>query len=214
MKTYVAVATVSGKAYYLIVDALRKMNIPFVSLVPDEPVPIEIKAVITTEKEKPMIHHETVIVYPDGAEPEKVVNEALRVAEGKERYRRVVIGVDPGDVFGLAVLADGKVIETCNCFSGREVLDAIENVLSRFQGLQTASVSVKIGDGVPVRKEELLTVLDETLPPNVVLESVSEAGTNRHLRGAKHRRGLRDIAAAIKIAGRNGRIFQRGRRND
>ena len=39
MKEKVAVATVQGKAYFLIVNALREQNIPFVSLVPGQSVP-------------------------------------------------------------------------------------------------------------------------------------------------------------------------------
>jgi hypothetical protein len=41
------------------------------------------------------------------------------------------------------------------------------------------------------------------------LEVVSEAGTNRPLKNNKHRRGLRDIASAIRIAGRAGHIYPR-----
>ena len=52
MKEKVAVATVEGKAYFLIVNQLRERNIPFVSLVPGDSVPAEVKVVITTEKEK------------------------------------------------------------------------------------------------------------------------------------------------------------------
>jgi hypothetical protein len=48
------------------------------------------------------------------------------------------------------------------------------------------------------------------LPSNVVLESVSEVGTNRYLSQTKHRRGLRDIVSAIRIAGREGNRFERG----
>jgi hypothetical protein len=62
---------------------------------------------------------------------------------------------------------------------------------------------------MPKYKEELLSALDITLPQNVVLEYVGEAGTSRTLDEAKHRRGLRDIVSAIKIAGRNGHTFQR-----
>jgi len=68
---------------------------------------------------------------------------------------------------------------------------------------------VKVGDGVPAYKENLLRVLDNALPSSVVLESVSEAGTNRYLSETKHRRGLRDIVSAIRIAGRNGHTFSR-----
>lgn len=209
MKARIAVATVSGKAYYLIVNELKRKNIPFLSLTPNEPVPLEINVVITTEEESSLIKHENVLVYKDGMEPELLVNEALQIVQGKKSYEKIVIGVDPGEVFGLAVLADGKVIETGNCFSPEEISKRIADILKRFKSSPTASVSVKIGDGVPKYREKLLRVLDEALPSNVVLESVSEAGTNRYVSETKHRRGLRDIVSAIKIAGRNGHRLPR-----
>lgn len=209
MKADIAVATVSGKAYYLIVNELRKRNIPFLSLTPNEPIPVEIKVVITTEKEKPLIKHEKVLVYKDGANPEATVSDALQIIQGKENFQKLVIGVDPGEVLGLAVLADGKVIETQNCFSVGETIEKIKNILSNLENAPITSVSVKVGDGVPAYKEELLIALDNALPQNITLESVSEAGTSRNLDENKHRRGLRDIVSAIRIAGRNGRIFQR-----
>ncbi|HEY4675454.1 MAG TPA: hypothetical protein VIH48_05320 [Candidatus Bathyarchaeia archaeon] len=208
MRPKIAVVTVSGKAYYLIVNELKRKNTPFLSLVPNEPVPMEIQVVITTEQEKHLINHENVLAYKDGAEPESVINEALQIIQGKQHYEKIVIGVDPGEVFGLAVLADGKVVETENCFSFEETLEKIAKILKNLGSLAT-SVSVKIGDGVPAYKEKLLGALDIALPSSVVLESVSEAGTNSSLSESKHRRGLRDIVSAIKIAGRNGHQFTR-----
>ncbi len=38
MKEKVAVATVEGKTYFLIVNQLRERNIPFVSLVPGDQI--------------------------------------------------------------------------------------------------------------------------------------------------------------------------------
>ena len=43
MKAKIAVATVSGKAYYLIVSELKKKNVPFLSLTPNERIPMEVK---------------------------------------------------------------------------------------------------------------------------------------------------------------------------
>jgi len=209
MKAKIAVATVSGKAYYLVVNELKRKSIPFLSLTPSEPIPIEIKVVITTKEEQPLINHEKILVYQDETASEALINEALQIVQGKEFYEKIIIGVDPGEVFGLAVLADGKVIETENCFSVKEALDKILNILRNLEKTPVTSVSVKVGDGVPTYKEKLLQVLDSTLPSNVILESVSEAGTNRHLNETKHRRGLRDIVSAIKIAGRNGHKFPR-----
>jgi hypothetical protein len=52
MKEKVAVATVQGKAYFLIANQLKNQAIPFISLVPGESVPAKISVVITTEREK------------------------------------------------------------------------------------------------------------------------------------------------------------------
>lgn len=207
MKAKVAVATVSGKAYFLIVNKLKERNIPFISLVPGETVPTEVKAVITTDKEKHLINHEKILVYNSETEPDTVVNEVMKILQGKEVYEKIVIGVDPGEVFGLAVIADGKVNETGNCFSIQEALTKISSVIKNVDFSSTA-VSIKIGSGVPAYKD-LLETLDAALPPEVVLEVVSEAGTNRTLNHNKHRRGLRDIASAIRIAGRAGYTYPR-----
>ncbi len=207
MKAKVAVATVSGKAYFLIVNKLKERNIPFISLVPGETVPTEVKAVITTEKEKSKINHEKILVYDSETEPDSLVNEVMKILQGKEAYEKIVIGVDPGDVFGLAVIADGKVNETGNCFSTQEALTKISSVIKNVDVSSTV-VTIKIGNGVPAYKE-LLEASDRALPPQVVLEVVSEAGTNRALNHNKHRRGLRDIASAICIAGRAGHVYPR-----
>jgi len=213
MKAEVAVATVSGKAYYLIVDALKARNVPFISIKPGENVPVGIKVVITTDREQQLVDHERTLVYREGVEPETLVSRALQISQGKEYFERIVVGVDPGEVFGVAVLADGKIVETYNCFSIDEALRRIRSIVEN-SSTHAASVSVKIGDGVPDCKERLLHVLDECLALNVMLESVGEAGTNRCGDEAKHRRGLRDIVSAIKIAGRNGRKYQRGKTNE
>jgi hypothetical protein len=209
MKEKVAVVTVSGKTYYLIVNELKRKDVPFLSLTPYEPIPIEIKVVITTEEEKHLVRHEKVLAFKEGMEPELLVNEALKIIRGKESIERIIIGVDPGEIFGLAVLADGKVIETENCFSVEETLAKIEGIVKNLASSPAVSVSVKIGDGVRECKERLLHILDKALPSSVVLESVSEAGTSSSLNEAKHRRGLRDIVSAIQIAGRSGYRFQR-----
>jgi hypothetical protein len=209
MKANTAVATVSGKAYYLIVNELRKRNIPFLSLTPNEPIPIEVKVVLTTEKEKHLINHEKILVYNEDTDVEAMINNALQTVQGRENCERLIIGIDPGETLGLAVLADGKVIETETCSSVGEAMEKVRSIIRNFENTLASSISVKVGDGVPSYKRELLQALDDILPHSVVLESVSEAGTSRHQNKTKNRRGLRDIVSAIRIAGRNGHAFQR-----
>ena len=214
MKASIAVATVSGKAYYLIVDELKKRHVPFLSLIPQEPIPVEVKVVLTTEKEKHLIDHEKILVCNEDTDVEAMIVNALQTVQGKENCEKLVIGIDPGKVLGLAVLADGKVIRTETCSSMPEVIDKVKNIISSFDRLPVASISVKVGDGVPSYKKELLQSLDEVLPQNIRLESVSESGTSRFQKETKNRRGLRDIVSAIKIAGRNGHTYQRRRQNE
>jgi len=212
MKAKMAIATASGKAYFLIVNELKEKNIRFLSLIPGDPVPAEVKVVITTEKEKHLINHEKILAYDESKAPSIMINEAVKILQGKELYEKITIGIDPGEVFGLAVVADGKITETENCFSIQEALSKIRNIIKNTDTCET-KVSVKIGNGVPAFKQ-LLEELDSVLPLEVVLELVSEAGTNRHISENKQRRGLRDIVSAIRIAGRAGSIYLREKRHE
>ena len=207
MKEKVAVATVQGKAYFLIVNGLKEQNIPFISLVPGESVPDKILVVITTEQEKQLVHNDKILVFHGEDRIEGLVDEVKKVLLGKQDFEKIVVGLDPGVAIGLVALGDGKVIEEGNCFSTEEVITSILKIL-RNVNFAVTRVSVKIGNGVPVYKE-LLKDLDDSLPAEVVLEVVGEAGTNKPLKENKHSRGVRHISSAKVIAGRSGKIVPR-----
>jgi hypothetical protein len=206
MKGRVAVATVQGKAYYLLVNALREQGIGFYSLMPGQSIPSRAKLVITTEQEKAKVDYPKVLVFHgQESELDVLVLEVKKVLLGKEAYDQIVVGIDPGIVNGLAVLADGKLIEQANCSSSRELVNSILKIL-RSVNFTDTGVTVKIGNGVPVYRE-ILHDLDEALPMQVNLEVVVEAGTNRPM--IMHSRKVRHISSAIRIAGRNGRLLAR-----
>jgi hypothetical protein len=205
----VAVATVQGKTYFLIVNKLKEQKIPFISLVPGESVPAKILMVITTEREKHLVSHQKILVLHYKDELDRLVEQVEVLLLGKEEYKKIVIGVDPGVAVGLVALADGKVIEEGNCFSTKELIDSILKII-RNVDFEVTNVSINMGNGVPVYKE-LLEGLDSALPPQVVLEVVSEAGTNKPLKENKHSRGVRHINSAKRIAGRVGNIIPRSK---
>ncbi|HSV50462.1 MAG TPA: hypothetical protein VLH35_09095 [Candidatus Acidoferrales bacterium] len=205
MKGKVAIATVQGKTYYLIVNALRECDIGFFSLIPGEHVPTRAKLVITTEDEKEKVNYKKILVFHEESELDSLILEVKKTLLGKETYEKIVIGIDPGEWIGLAVLADGKVIEEGNCYSSRELVNAILKIV-KIVNFSVTGVTVKIGDGVPVYKE-LLHALDEVLPLEVALEVVGEAGTNWPLK--MHSRKIRHISSAIRIAGRTGQLLTR-----
>ncbi len=91
---------------------------------------------------------------------------------GKDAFRKIVFGVDPGATVGAVTVSDGKVIEEGNCFSTKEVIDRIFKTIRNVE-FSATYVAVKIGNRVTVYKE-LLEGLNGALPPQVVLEAVSE----------------------------------------
>ena len=177
------------------------------SLIPGEPIRTEIRAVITSREEKHLILHHKILIYSTETDPEILGSEVVKILRGKEIYETVTMGIDPGEVFGFAVIADGSVIDTENCFSSKEILNKIKKAMRTIDASKS-TVMIKIGSGVPIYKEVLET-LDKALPTQVTLEIVSEAGTNRYTREVKNRRGLRHIVSAMRIAGRTGYIYPR-----
>lgn len=207
MKAKIALATVSGKVYYLLVNELKRRDLPFLSLRPIDKIPLDIKVVITTEKERGLIEHSNVLVFKDGQDPSTVVDEAVQIVKGKRGYEKLVIGVDPGKTFGVAIIGDGNVLDTSSCSSLEEIVSFILRALDK----SSASVNiVRIGDGAPDYTTELIHSLDEALSKDVTMEIVSEAGTSHFVGEPAQRRGLRDAMSAIKIAERKGRVLHRG----
>jgi len=206
MKAKIAVATLSGKAYYLLVNELKARGLDFLSLTPNDNIPLEIEVVITTSKERHLINHPRIIAYEIEQNPSEVVEEAIRTLRGKKTQEIITVGIDPGKTFGLAVLSDGDVLETATCSSQEETVGMIINALSK---LQAAAQIVKVGKGAPQVAVELLSALDEALPENISIEVVSEAGTSRFIGENLHKRGLRDALSAVKIAERRGQPYQR-----
>jgi len=206
MKTRIAVATVNGRAYYELVNELQRKRLPFLSLKPWDPVPLNIKVVLTTKKESSQISHPNIIRLEQESNPKSVVDEANLIISGKQGYEKIVIGVDPGKTCGIAILGDNKVLESLVASNIEEAVHHIVDILKRFPA---EARLVRVGDGSPEYTETLLSSLDKTLPEETLVEIVSETGTSRLANTSVNRRVLRDAVSAIKIAGRNGRVFSR-----
>jgi len=206
MEAKIAVATVSGKAYYFLVNELKARGIDFLSLTPYEPVPLTVEVVITTEKEREFIKHPKVLVYQEHTSPAVVLDEAAKLIRGKKTFEAITVGVDPGKTFGVATLSDGNVLETLTCASLEETVKVVAEIFSKHQ---SAVRVVRVGNLAPSCTAELLLLLDETLPRDVTMEVVREAGTSRMGSQTVHKRPARHAVAAVKIAERRGQAYKR-----
>ena len=188
--------TVSGKAYYWLVNELNRRRIPFLSLIPGEVIPPSIKVVITTRDESRLVNHPSVLIYTPDEEPSKIVDEALRIIKNKKTYEELVIGVDPGKTFGVAVLGDGNILEKKERLTLEMAVDAVLTAISRHPA---RTRKIKIGDGMPETAEEVASRFQVAAPENTIIEIVSEAGTS-NIRGDGSRRKISDADAAVNIA--------------
>jgi len=206
MKAKIAVATVKGRAYYKLVKELKERNLPFLSIVPGEPIPSTIKVVLTTPEETSLIEHVNVLTFHDEMEPSAIVNEAIRIIHGKKVYNELTIGVDPGKTFGVAVLGDGEVLKAED---GLTLERAIDMILTSLKENPSKNQTIRIGGGVTTLAEEIFRRLSRALPDNVSLEIVDEEGTSR-LREEGYKK-ISDADSAIKIAEKKGGIRYRRR---
>jgi hypothetical protein len=201
----IAVATTSGRAYYQLVSELKRRHIPFLSLIPGDPIPLSVKVAITTEKEKEDVGEINVLIYHERHDPSIVVEKSIQLVHGKRRYKDVIFGVDPGKSFGLAVIADGFTLETETFTSEIEVT---ENILDHVKRLACDRIIVKVGCGAVLYRGRLLRLLKGRLPIDVILEVVEEAKTTQNAKKLKQK-GSKDALSAIGIAMRNGREVKR-----
>lgn len=202
----IAVVTADGKAYYLLVSELRRRKVSFIVVNPGEALPLSIAVAITTESEKRLVNHSTVLTYDAETDPSGVVEEALQIARGKHRYRSLVIGVDPGKDLGIAAVGDGEVLDTA-VISGEE--DAAAEVLSMLKRFESDLKVVKIGSGAEDYQSKLIAILDRELPPTADIESVEESGTTKSFDIVPHQKRFGDVSSAIKISTRRGRRIKR-----
>ena len=205
MSSKIAVATVSGKAYYLLVNELKQRKLPFLSCVPDKLIPLSIQVVITTEAERLTVKYPNVLVYNPENEPSETIDEAIRIIQSKEAYKEVTVGIDPGKNFGVAVLGDGRILKKTQSFSLEK---AVDTVLMDIKKNPAQRRLVKIGNGIPELAEEIASRLNTTLPEDVSIELVSEVGTSI-LKSDGSKRKATDADSAIEIARKNGQIKTR-----
>lgn len=207
----IAVITSSGRAYYKLVVELKQRKRGFLSLTPADPIPVSVRAVVTTERDKDEVDHPQVFVYDADADPAPIVDRVIQSLTGRDRYGKLVFGVDPGKRWGVAVMGDGAEVKTKVLPS---INDAVKTIVTAVNRIDAAEKIVKVGNGASAYQSVFIEQLDEKLPLNVVIESVEEKGTTRHLgMRPSHKRRAKDVYSAIQISMRTGRKISRRRKN-
>ena len=183
----IVVATEDFEVYHGVVNELRERSVEFTTREVGEDLPEGTRLLVTGRDDEGVheAHPAVDVVRADPDDPRRAVEEALAVLRGGPG--RTVVGVDPGDRPGIAVLSGGTVVaafqvpcsETADVVR-REIEDSVDPV-------------VRIGDGARLAGARIVEALSD-----VPVELVDETGTTPYLgTGA---RGMGDVLAAVNIA--------------
>ena len=184
VRKVLGILTEDFRLYHDLVSALKSRDVPFRSLSFQEPVPREVGAILTSEAEAPRVRFSAVVAVTD---VDDAVAKALQIVRGHRQWRELVVGVDPGEEPGVAVVGDGEVIDTRLAASPEAVADLARRALLAFPAER---VRLRVGHGDPTNRNRIINALS---PLGLPVEIVDEKGTT-------HRSPMPDADAAIAIA--------------
>lgn len=184
----IVVATENFELYHDLVGLLRQQDVEFTTQSPGAPIPATASVVIAgPDDDLSDSSAETIIADPN--HPRRAIEQAI--AAGEPDSERRIVGVDPGDRPGIAVLIGNTVVAAFQV----PLSDAPAVIMDELS--DTTDPLVRIGDGARLKGAQLIEALDD-----VPIELVDETRTTPTLgTGAS---GTGDILAAVNIAQRPG----------
>jgi hypothetical protein len=182
----IVVATADFEVYHDAVGELRERGVTFSTVEPGDKLAEGTRVVLLgPDDEAPEADVPVVRATPD--EPRHAVEEALALLRGGGG--RTVVGVDPGDYPGIAVLSGDTVVATFRV----PLADCVETVRQELEG--AVDPVVRVGDGARLQGARIVDTLED-----VRVELVDETGTTPYLGQGARGTGAGDILAAVNIA--------------
>ena len=180
----IVVATADFELYHEVVTTLRDRDVDFTTVEPGEELPDRTSVVVTGEDDRVSVPEGAEVVRASAGEPRRAIEAMLALTRGGGG--QTVVGVDPGERPGIAVLVEGVVVATFHVPAEQaaavvndEIADAVEPL-------------VRIGDGARLVGARIIDDLDAPV------ELVDETGTTPYLGAGA--RGMGDVLAAVNIA--------------
>lgn len=179
----IVVATEDFEVYHGVVTELRERGVDFTTIEPGEDLPERTHVLLLGPDDTVPDDTDVELVSADPDDPRRAVDEALATLRDGGR---TVVGVDPGERPGIAVLSGDVVVAAFHV----PLADAAAVVAEEIA--DAADPVVRIGDGARLQGTSLIDALD------IPVELVDETGTTPYLgTGA---RGMGDVLAAVNIA--------------
>lgn len=181
----IVVSTADFELYHDAVAELRDREIEFTTVRPGEDPPERTAVVVTGEDESVETPAGVDVVRGSGESARATIEEAIALLRGEGG--RTVIGIDPGEEPGIAVLAGEMVVATFQVPPER-----VADIVHR-EAEDAPDPLVRIGDGARLIGARIIDDIE-----GIPIELVDETGTTPYMGTGV--RGVADILAAVNIA--------------
>ncbi len=181
----IVVATEDFELYHELVSELRERNVNFTTVEPGADLPDGTDILLVGADDRTATDVDIPVIEAAPGSPRLAVDEALTTMRGHDG--RTVVGIDPGDVPGIAVLVGERVVATFQV-PPEDVAEVVHE-----ETADAPNPVVRIGDGARLIGARIIDDIED-----VPIELVDETGTTPYLGAGV--RGVADIIAAVNIA--------------
>ena len=192
--------------YYEITQVLTRNGFTFDSMLPSAELHTIPRLVMSTASEEALIldahrslTHNVLITFRSPFLQQEIEDRVTRriIQLQAGEWQRLIIGVDPGKVFGVVALINNMIVQRQQAHSPHQATAIVKELLDR---LGTQENILRIGEGAPLMTQQFLKMILPLLSQSLRIEMVNEFGTNRAKRDVKDGFKFVDLAAAAKIA--------------
>jgi len=185
----IVVATDDFELYHGVVTELRDRGVDFTTIEPGDEWPEKTAVAVVATGERVEIPDGVELVSADPERPRQAVEAAIDALRGETG--RTVVGIDPGERPGIAVL-HGETVVAAFQVPAADAADVVRREVE-----DAADPVVRIGDGARLAGSRVIDDIE-----GVPVELVDETGTTPYLGSGA--RGMGDVLAAANIARREG----------
>ncbi len=142
-------------------------QLPFVSLNEREEIPPDVGVLLSSSRDEFSIPNQF-----KGDNPLQALRSSLARLFMKEKFDNLVIGIDPGPYPGIAVFADGVMMEAYECPLRENLSDEVRSIVNTYCFNQ---LQVKVGNGDAPNRDYIIERLRDL---NLRITVVDEKNTS------------------------------------
>jgi hypothetical protein len=177
--------------YHDLLENLKRRKIPYISLSSSKKISNNVGLIITSHNEIHDIKINKVIAADIYDSIDQVIDIALQMLIGKDQYSRLLIGIDPGEKPGIAIIGDDILLKKTHVNSPENILKTIQRFLKDYPSKKTL---IRIGNGSIIYRNRMINKL---INLEIPIEIVNEKKTTINQNVGRYRK---DGEAAANIA--------------